>query len=197
MDRVETVSRGRGRPRAADRSAISEVAFRLIRDNGYTATTMADIAAAAGISAPTLFRYFPSKAAVLWFGMEDSARLFRSAFDAIDPAVPLVDAVFDAYLTMLTTSPERLPLIKARIAVVELEPGSAEAAWDQFEEWGRIVSEFVGRRRGIPVGSLEASVVGGMIWAALWAAITAWARSDDPDPSTIVAAARKLVLIGQ
>jgi AcrR family transcriptional regulator len=185
--------RGRGRPRAGDPEQISEVALKLIRTRGYAATTMADIASAAGISPPTLFRYFPSKADILWFGMGESAHRFRAAFDAIDEDVPVVDAVFAAYLQMLQTSPIRLSLIKSRIAVVHLEDSAADAAWKWFEEWGRMVTEFVARRRGIPAASMEAVVTGTVIWAALWAAVSRWALGDDADPAPAIEAARQIL----
>ena len=193
LDEMDDRPRGRGRPRATSPATISELAFALMRERGYSATTMADIAAEAGISTPTLFRYFDSKAAVLWFGMDDSARLFRSAFAAIDAEVPLVDAVFAAYLEMLRASAERLPLIKARIAVVERDPDAGAATWGRYEEWGRMVSEFVAERRGIDPSSLEATVLGNMIWAALQTAISSWAVSVDDDPSTVVNSARALL----
>lgn len=190
-----TSARGRGRPRAGDPQAISEVAFALIRERGYAATTMADIARAAGISAPTLFRYFPSKAAVLWYGWDDSAALFRDALGSV-ASTGLVDAIFEAYLAMLAGSPVRLAVIKHRIAIVTRGPEATDAAWERYETWGRIVTEFVAARRGLPADSLEAVVEGGMIWSALWSAITVWALGpDDVAPETAVRAARRLVVI--
>lgn len=192
---VETPARRRGRPRAGDPDKISEVAFGLITERGYAGTTMSDIAEAAGISAPTLFRYFPSKSAVLWHGMEDSARLFREAFRARTETSSLVDAIFGAYLDMLHTSPVRLLVIKQRIAIVGQGSDAADAAWLRFEEWSAMVAEFVAERRSIAADSVEATVVGGMIWAALWSAISRWAVGDDPDPAAAVEQARVFVTI--
>ncbi len=53
-------------PRERDRrSAIRFGLFCCLRDKGYSATTLADVAAAAGISPSHLLYYFPSKDAVL------------------------------------------------------------------------------------------------------------------------------------
>lgn len=42
-------------------ASVSEIAVRLFLEKGFDAVSVAEIAAAAGISKPTLFRYFPAK----------------------------------------------------------------------------------------------------------------------------------------
>ena len=192
---VSTATRARGRPRAGDPAEISEIALALFVDRGYSATTMAEIADAAGVSLPTLFRYFPSKAALFWYGMEDSARLFREACARQPSGVQLVDAVFGAYVEMLHASTIRLPIIKLRVAIVTQGVEAADAAWLRFEEWSRMVADFVADRRGLPPKSLEADVVGGMIWSALWSALSAWAASEEPDPGPALADVRRHVTV--
>jgi TetR/AcrR family transcriptional regulator len=49
------------RPRTAKEAAIVDAATRLFGEQGYEATHTAQIAAAAGVTERTLFRYFPSK----------------------------------------------------------------------------------------------------------------------------------------
>jgi TetR/AcrR family transcriptional regulator len=49
------------RPRSAKEAAIMDAAARLFGEQGYEATRTAQIAAAAGVTERTLFRYFPSK----------------------------------------------------------------------------------------------------------------------------------------
>src|SRR5439155_1376243 len=49
------------RPETAKEGAILEAATRLFGARGYASTRTADIAAAAGVTERTLFRYFPSK----------------------------------------------------------------------------------------------------------------------------------------
>lgn len=49
------------RPRTAKEAAIVDAATRLFGEQGYERTRTADIAAAAGVTERTLFRYFPSK----------------------------------------------------------------------------------------------------------------------------------------
>ncbi|MGW0943737.1 TetR/AcrR family transcriptional regulator [Streptomyces sp. NPDC002623] len=51
----------RERKRQRMYQAVSEVAIRLFLERGFDAVSVAEIAAAAEISKPTLFRYFPAK----------------------------------------------------------------------------------------------------------------------------------------
>lgn len=61
--------RRRGRPRGQDSAVVREAALHaaieLIAEHGYAATSMAQVAAAAGISPSGLVHHFPSKSALL------------------------------------------------------------------------------------------------------------------------------------
>lgn len=65
----------RQRKRVATEQAIVDAAMKLFARGGYAATTVDDIAAAAGVGRRTLFRYFPTKEDILL----DPRRLDRQA----------------------------------------------------------------------------------------------------------------------
>ena len=102
----------RERKKARTRAAIREHALRLFREQGYDATTVEQIAAAAEVSPSTFFRYFPTKEdVVLRDDLDD--RMF-AAFDRQPPSLS--------------------PLAALRAAIREGIASLTPAEWDEFRE---------------------------------------------------------------
>lgn len=62
--------------------ALIHAAARLFQENGYEATTVRDIAAAAGVGERTFFRYFPSKESLILQHVRDFIPLLEEAIRA-------------------------------------------------------------------------------------------------------------------
>lgn len=102
----------RERQKEQRREAILVAAMNLFVSNGYTATKVEEIAAAAEVSAPTVFNYFGSKQAIL-FALVDRAdccavsdiRLQMEPFDnAVDALCHLQTAIIKYELDALPIS---------------------------------------------------------------------------------------------
>ena len=82
---------GRWEPDAQGR--LRRAALALYAGKGYDATTVAEIAARAGVTERTFFRYFADKREVLFAGQEAFESAFVDAIDAAPPGAALVDLV--------------------------------------------------------------------------------------------------------
>ncbi len=81
----------RERKKARTRAAIRQHALRLIREQGYAATTVDQIAEAAEVSPSTFFRYFPTKEDVVL--QDDVDLLAFEAFEAQPPGLSPIAAM--------------------------------------------------------------------------------------------------------
>jgi AcrR family transcriptional regulator len=81
---------------AMRREQVLEAALRCFADQGFHATTMADVIRASGLSAGSVYRYFPSKTALIQAGSEGIFSAARGALAELnerpDPTPP-VDAL--------------------------------------------------------------------------------------------------------
>ena len=106
----------RERKKARTRAAIREHALRLFREQGYDATTVEQIAAAAEVSPSTFFRYFPTKEDVV----------LQDGFD---------DVMFEAF----DRQPSSLtPIAAIRAAMREAIATFTPAEWAEFQEMSAI-----------------------------------------------------------
>ena len=103
----------RERKKAKTRAAIQRHALRLFREQGYEATTVEQIAAAADVSPSTFFRYFPTKEDVVLY----------------DPFDPIILAAFKAQPLELTPLQAIREAMHATIATMSAE--------DTAEQWLR------------------------------------------------------------
>jgi AcrR family transcriptional regulator len=109
-------ARKRGRPPGptpqgtAARDHLYATALRLIAERGYEATTLRDIAAAAGVSVGLLYRYFPNKQALVLSLYEDlSGHLVRLAVD-MPPGRWRDRFLFALRLSLQVLAPHRVTL---------------------------------------------------------------------------------------
>lgn len=80
-------SAARGRPQASSRETLAEAAAELFLEQGYEATTVADITRRAGVSRSSFFNYFDGKAATIWYALDERLRSGAGA----DPEHPAPD----------------------------------------------------------------------------------------------------------
>src|SRR6201996_5610852 len=83
----------RGRPPSTSRRELRLIALRLFAERGFDNTTIEQVAAEAGVSERTFFRYFTTKASVLWTEFETEVETIRTAPATVTDDVPMMDAI--------------------------------------------------------------------------------------------------------
>jgi mycofactocin system transcriptional regulator len=137
-----------GRRRVTSREELEETAFALFAAQGFDATTVDEIAAAAGIGRRTFFRYFPSKNDIPWGAFEDELDRMRVRLKACPPEVPLMDAIRLALIDFNRVAPVQVPLHRRRMELILRVPALLAYSTLRFTAWREVVAEFVAERTG-------------------------------------------------
>jgi mycofactocin system transcriptional regulator len=170
----------RGRPPGTSARELELAALHLFAAHGFDDTTVEDIAAAAGVSRRTFFRYFESKADVLWHEFDGEVRALRSAFAAIGQDVPLMTAIRMAVVGVNSYQADDVPELRTRMSLIGSNPALQASAAQHYDAWEQAVSDFAAARLGRPAGSLYPQAIGRATLAVCRSAYDQWAdRADD------------------
>jgi AcrR family transcriptional regulator len=165
----------RERKKAETRRSIQEHALRLFLERGYDATTVEEIAAAAGVSHMTFFRYFPSKPAVVEQDDYDPmlAELIR-ARPAGEPPLTAIRRALVAAMRAMPVTEKSTVLTRAQLIL-----GVPALRARQIESQDSTRALFAGAIEGRgETTEFERQVLGGVAVTALAVAINTWAAAD-------------------
>ncbi|HLS01035.1 MAG TPA: mycofactocin system transcriptional regulator [Beutenbergiaceae bacterium] len=137
-----------GRSPATTHAHLSSIALDLFLQRGFDATTIDDIAAAAGIGRRTLFRYFDSKNELAWGEFGDLLDTMRQDLQAIADDVPLVEAL-RATVVKFNSFPEaQIPQHRGRMSLIFNVPSLYAHSMVKYTQWRNIIADFVAERYG-------------------------------------------------
>ena len=170
----------RAEKKAATKHAIQDHALRLFVEKGYGATTVEEIAAAAGVSHMTFFRYFPRKEEVVEYDEYDP--LLEDLIAARPPDEAPITAVHNALRVglqqVLSTDREAL-LIRTRLILDNPVLRSRNLiAQDTTRD---LFARALARRGGLAEPDLAATVQASAALGAIAPALTAWAEDGEAD----------------
>ncbi|WP_280344054.1 mycofactocin system transcriptional regulator [Nocardia neocaledoniensis] len=171
----------RGRPPRTTRRELEVIAMKLFAEHGFDEVTVERIAAAAGVSERTFFRYFPSKTEVLWHQFDNEVADLRAAFAAVPDDEPMMAAVRRIVVTANRYRAEDIPELRTRMRLVSGVPALSAGAGAHYDAWERAVGEFAARRLGTSADDLIPLAVGRTTLAAARAAFDAWLARGDTD----------------
>jgi AcrR family transcriptional regulator len=156
-------------------ATLQREALRLFREQGYTATTVDQIAAAAGVSRVTFFRYFPTKADVVLHDIADLAVLdaLPETLDGINPVRALRDTV-----RTLTESagPADMEISAQREQLLRTVPELRARVPAQMAAAIPMLADELAERLGLPAPDLPTTTLAGAI---IGVAIAAWTTAAD------------------
>ncbi|MFF2852576.1 TetR family transcriptional regulator [Streptomyces sp. NPDC058001] len=169
----------RGRPRASSREALEEIAFEMLLRDGYEATTLQAIMTAGGVGRSTLFRYFGSKAGIVWGEFDRAVERLREAlYGAGD--VPVMTAVRSAVVRSTRLSQAAAPdSWLDRFRVLDRDPALIAETAAHWRVWAETVSRYAGERTGLAAGGPVPAAIGGAVQAAYVAVLRRWAEADE------------------
>lgn len=188
------------RTAAATRTKLSESALELFAGKGFEQTTVAEIAARAGVTERTFFKHFETKLdavfpteeftsfATLQQMVADSA----SELDDLDVVTRcgltwLVEVLSDRVLWQHRAGRQRVRISASAPAVMGIR------AWAQREMTEALIGGLAIRnRRDAP--SVEDEVIGAAVGAVLHQSFLRWAEGDEPDGFARLASERLAVL---
>jgi mycofactocin system transcriptional regulator len=184
----------RGRPPGTSARELELIALRLFTEQGFEPTTVEEIAAAAGVSRRTFFRYFDSKAAVLWHEFDGEVNALRAAFAEVSNDVPMMRAIREVVIAVNRYRADDVAELRTRMSLIGSIPALQASAGPHYDAWERTVSEFAATRLAQPADSLYPLTIGRTTLAACRAAFDTWVRGADADLTVYLEAA--LVALG-
>jgi AcrR family transcriptional regulator len=180
---------------------VSDIAVRLFMERGFDAVSVAEVAAAAEISKPTLFRYFPAKEDLVLHRIADHEREAAEvvAGARAEGAAPLA-ALRRNFLDGLAaadpiTGLNGHPQVRAFYALLYGTPSLVAGLHAHLERSEAALADALG-------GDLDARLAAGQIVAVRrilaqenWRRIEAGERAEDVRPDAVAAAERAFGLL--
>jgi AcrR family transcriptional regulator len=156
---------------------LMSAAIELFDEQGYEATTVAEIAERAGLTKRTFFRYFSDKREVLFSGSQELQRLWLEGLAAAPAqASPLaaVTAGLDPVAQMFI---ERHPFARIRAQIIEANPELQERELIKLQSLAAAIKDAL-VERGVSVNAAILAAQAGV--TVFHVAFARWVAQNDP-----------------
>ncbi|WP_455712749.1 TetR/AcrR family transcriptional regulator [Streptomyces pharetrae] len=170
----------RERKKIKTREAIRSATYELVREQGYDATTIDQIADRAEVSPSTVFRYFPTKEDIVLTDEYDS--LLLADLRARPADEPWPETIRHVLREAVRTGVEEdVEVARLRTRLMVQVPAVRSRMMESMSVTGRMLCQAIAERTGRDPGDLEVrvfamSLLGGLMEASLY-----WAENDHRD----------------
>ena len=163
----------RERKKARTRASIREHAIRLFAEQGYQATTVEQIAAAAEVSPSTFFRYFPTKEDVVLRDDMDTRMLDALARQPADlsPVAAIRAAAKEA---LASFGDADMAQIRVTTELTLTVPEVRSRAMDEFARTIEGIAEALARRAGRHPGDMAVRAMAGAVVGVIMSVTIPW-----------------------
>ncbi|MEV7986596.1 helix-turn-helix domain-containing protein [Micromonospora sp. NPDC085948] len=171
-------SRLRDQRRADTQRAIQVQAVRLFSERGYDATTVHDVAEAAGVSPMTVYRHFPTKEDLVL--LDDRGQLVAERIAAAPAAQPLVRRIGGALIESAAalTGGSHRDFLLARLRLMISTPALRAKHLDNQYALQQAIVAAVGDGAADPDAAFRVQAAASACLAALHTAVVRWAEDD-------------------
>ncbi|WGL52984.1 helix-turn-helix domain containing protein [Nocardioides sp. BP30] len=173
---------------ARTHDTILRAALRLFETQGYDATTMEEIAAAAEVGTSTLYRYFPTKEMLLVTPLSLRGHLVAE-FRRRPAEEPLEQALGHAIEALMTAPRAEMAERRAIFEILAVAPAAKMRLHDEVRQERTELEEAVAERLGRPHGDIF-SVVTARLAIAILETVGDHAPDVHDDPAQAQKAAR-------
>lgn len=178
-----------GRRRSTTQDHIAGVAIDLFAARGFDAVSVDDVAAAAGISRRTLFRYYASKSAIPWGDFDSHLQHLQNLLRTLSSEVSLGDALREALLTFNTYADHEMAEHRQRMRVI-LETEELQAySMTMYAGWRTVIAEYVADRLGMSTTDLMPQTVAWLMPGVALSAYENWLADESVSLRGAIAAA--------
>ncbi|MEU5156564.1 TetR family transcriptional regulator [Glycomyces sp. NPDC021274] len=156
---------------------LQEEALRLFDEQGYDATTIEQIAEAAGVSPSTFYRYFPVKEDVVVQDEYDPliVNVFESQREG-DAPLEALRAVLAVLFGEFTD--EDIERVRRRVRMILSVPALRARQVAQSAATERLLAQMIAERTGREADELEVRHFTALVVASWTVAISAWSETD-------------------
>ncbi|MFB4284113.1 MULTISPECIES: TetR/AcrR family transcriptional regulator [unclassified Nonomuraea] len=174
----------RAQRRTETQRTIQLHAVRLFTERGYDATTMTDVAEAAGVSPMTVYRHFPTKEDLVL--VDQHARLVAERIVASSAEQPLVRRIGSALIDSAATltgdgqgdDPAGKQFLLARLRLMISTPALRARHLDNQYALQQAIADALGGDATDPGTAFRVQVAASACLAALHTALMRWAEDD-------------------